>query len=727
LERAKQIKEERKNAVNDSDTFRPQLVARQGSSGNLTQALKQQDSLDQLTSEVRKQLNDPMDLPLPALVNKAKQNANFGGRNDDDIHPSLPSPGSDALGKEVKKFGGNSNPFQASDGSSHNTNNNRNRNRNQGQANPFQSKFMQQYEEENDQVFSNLAGGNGNQRHHQPPQQQPQQQQLQQQQQPQKNPDDDFMNLLRGNGNTGSKNKTGGWNDDTTVTNGFDNFKSTPSKKPPNSRRNISDNSTPTTSSTSKSSVGGNSTGYLENYNHSRQQSQYDLPPKVSPRSAPAGDFHRTDGPPRQSPRDPVVKEARSSLSLLKSKIKLSESFNSSKTLKKNDMVFDNSNNDHEYDNSGNHRGHSLNNNHSSSNIRNMSSNSSSFNQMTSRSAGGSSRTASTSESGDSDYYSNRDPQSSRTVQSAKSVGGGYEPSIAQNRAPAGNNPVPKRSNSGQHLQYHNDDSDEENVVVMVPKQSKNNSNQQSNGMNNRNQFQQQQPQQYEDPPRTQPRTQKQQPQQQQQQQQQQYQPPSNSYYPPPEEFDDGAMDVNAGPQCECPDCGRKFNEKAFEKHVKICAKVFLQKRKKFDSTKQRIAGEGADPELKKYVLEKRKEEAKAKKSGVAPNKTDNDNRPVEGAGGLPKWKQQSKGFREAMKQAREYTKAKESGAPLPPPVASAPDPSLIPCPHCGRRFNEKAADRHIPQCSNIKAKPSVLKRGSGITAAQGTSKGKKY
>ena len=41
-----------------------------------------------------------------------------------------------------------------------------------------------------------------------------------------------------------------------------------------------------------------------------------------------------------------------------------------------------------------------------------------------------------------------------------------------------------------------------------------------------------------------------------------------------------------------------------------------------------------------------------------------------------------------------------------PPPVApSAPDPSLIPCPNCGRRFNETAAERHIPKCADIKAK----------------------
>jgi hypothetical protein len=55
----------------------------------------------------------------------------------------------------------------------------------------------------------------------------------------------------------------------------------------------------------------------------------------------------------------------------------------------------------------------------------------------------------------------------------------------------------------------------------------------------------------------------------------------------------------------ECVDCGRKFNEKALERHVKICKKVFIDKRKVFDSKKMRI--EGVDPELKKILKEAEK------------------------------------------------------------------------------------------------------------------------
>ncbi len=179
------------------------------------------------------------------------------------------------------------------------------------------------------------------------------------------------------------------------------------------------------------------------------------------------------------------------------------------------------------------------------------------------------------------------------------------------------------------------------------------------------------------------------------------------------EEGDEGEV-----PTEECPDCGRKFIPTAFAKHVKICAKVFMQKRKKFDSTKQRLQGEGVDPELKKVYEKSKKEDLKMKRSGgKAQNSGQSES----------KWKQQSSAFRDAMKAAREYTKAKERGEEPPPPMISAPDPSLIPCPHCGRRFNEMAANRHIPQCSNIKAKPTSLKRGGGITAAAGAVKPRKY
>lgn len=41
-------------------------------------------------------------------------------------------------------------------------------------------------------------------------------------------------------------------------------------------------------------------------------------------------------------------------------------------------------------------------------------------------------------------------------------------------------------------------------------------------------------------------------------------------------------------------------------------------------------------------------------------------------------------------------------------------DPSYVQCPTCGRSFSEKAAERHIPKCENIIAKPLFLSKNSG-------------
>jgi hypothetical protein len=161
---------------------------------------------------------------------------------------------------------------------------------------------------------------------------------------------------------------------------------------------------------------------------------------------------------------------------------------------------------------------------------------------------------------------------------------------------------------------------------------------------------------------------------------------------------------LSIGEQLECPDCGRKFNPIPYEKHIKICAKVFLQKRQAFDSKKHRM-----NEELEKLEREKKQAEKYNKKKGKAAQAE----RETTGEKSS-KWKEQSKQFREAMRAARVAAQAEANGEAPPAFVPSAPDPSLIPCPNCGRHFNERAAERHLPLCKNIKAQPKSLKRGSG-------------
>lgn len=48
------------------------------------------------------------------------------------------------------------------------------------------------------------------------------------------------------------------------------------------------------------------------------------------------------------------------------------------------------------------------------------------------------------------------------------------------------------------------------------------------------------------------------------------------------DELPPGAI-ASTGPLIQCESCGRKFNEKALKVHSRVCKKVFVEERKKFD------------------------------------------------------------------------------------------------------------------------------------------------
>lgn len=143
---------------------------------------------------------------------------------------------------------------------------------------------------------------------------------------------------------------------------------------------------------------------------------------------------------------------------------------------------------------------------------------------------------------------------------------------------------------------------------------------------------------------------------------------------------------------------------------------MFLQKRKVYDSSEKRVIEDGAGAiEPVKATGAKGKGRKTGKKEPVAKQ---------ESTKAVPKWKQQSLAFRETMKAAKGVTDALAAGTPLPAHTPSGPDMSLTPCPHCNRRFNASAAERHIPQCQNIRAKPNMLKRGTGSSATTASLQG---
>lgn len=165
----------------------------------------------------------------------------------------------------------------------------------------------------------------------------------------------------------------------------------------------------------------------------------------------------------------------------------------------------------------------------------------------------------------------------------------------------------------------------------------------------------------------------------------------------------------------ECPTCGRSFNEKAYQKHGKVCAKVFAQKRKPVNMAAKRL--EGIPEAAKFFDLKKGVPKSEAKPAAAPAGRGGYnalDSRPVP-AQKVPKWKQQSAQLRAAMAANRQVVDAKAQGKDLRslPPAPSMPD-DRVPCPHCGRKFAELAAERHIPRCKDIMAKPGRLQAGGG-------------
>lgn len=118
----------------------------------------------------------------------------------------------------------------------------------------------------------------------------------------------------------------------------------------------------------------------------------------------------------------------------------------------------------------------------------------------------------------------------------------------------------------------------------------------------------------------------------------------------------------------ECDHCGRRFSEEAFLKHFTVCEKVFIKRRKEFDSTKQRTLNE----EHQKFL-----EVAQSKLSYYQIDKKLND-----------KWRLYSAQFRAAVQSAK-------TGKI----VEGVPD-DRIECEHCGRKFAAVPAQRHIPLCA---------------------------
>uniref|UniRef100_A0A0N5BAX7 Zinc finger C2HC domain-containing protein 1A n=1 Tax=Strongyloides papillosus TaxID=174720 RepID=A0A0N5BAX7_STREA len=130
-----------------------------------------------------------------------------------------------------------------------------------------------------------------------------------------------------------------------------------------------------------------------------------------------------------------------------------------------------------------------------------------------------------------------------------------------------------------------------------------------------------------------------------------------------------------------CPICGRKFIQESLKKHEIACQKLNSKKRKVFDSGKQRATGSDIN-----YKDIKKVQNEKQKFGGTFPRPKTN-------------WKERHETFIGAVSASKQVEIAIKTGAPLPPPPKATVPNDYIECEFCGRNFNEKAAERHIPFC----------------------------
>ncbi|XP_064383273.1 zinc finger C2HC domain-containing protein 1A-like [Halichondria panicea] len=129
-----------------------------------------------------------------------------------------------------------------------------------------------------------------------------------------------------------------------------------------------------------------------------------------------------------------------------------------------------------------------------------------------------------------------------------------------------------------------------------------------------------------------------------------------------------------------CNLCGRTFNPDVLARHQRICSKKSSTNRKTFDSSKQRQCAD-----LQVFLATHGR--------APTPKQTKKD------------WRKKHESLVESMRSARIVTEAIKTGAPLPPHRPSAPDPDYVQCPHCDRRFQESAAERHMPFCKEQKSR----------------------
>uniref|UniRef100_A0A182VX38 C2HC/C3H-type domain-containing protein n=1 Tax=Anopheles minimus TaxID=112268 RepID=A0A182VX38_9DIPT len=152
-----------------------------------------------------------------------------------------------------------------------------------------------------------------------------------------------------------------------------------------------------------------------------------------------------------------------------------------------------------------------------------------------------------------------------------------------------------------------------------------------------------------------------------------------------------------------CDICCRNFATDRIDKHRQICQKTKTKKRKVFDITKHRVQGTDAES----FVLRGKKSTSTGAATVSRKQSSQLSTASVGGGanGGKPSnWRKKHEEFIATIRAAKEMKAHLARGgklSDLPPPPPSE-NPDYVQCPHCMRRFNQTAADRHIPKCATM-------------------------
>ncbi|EDV43765.1 uncharacterized protein Dana_GF16356 [Drosophila ananassae] len=145
-----------------------------------------------------------------------------------------------------------------------------------------------------------------------------------------------------------------------------------------------------------------------------------------------------------------------------------------------------------------------------------------------------------------------------------------------------------------------------------------------------------------------------------------------------------------------CRFCGRHFNTDRLAKHEAVCQKTMSTKRRIFDASKQRIVGTEAEKFNRKPTKGMPRSQSSyssaAQQKGLTTGVKKNN------------WRKKHEEFIQSIRAAKQVQAHLARGgklSDLPPPPPSE-NPDYIQCPHCGRRFNQQAAERHIPKCETM-------------------------